>query len=202
MRNYFLIPYLLVSSPQFACDDNPPEAFFLHEHYIVVDFMENGACPQNVEFKFQNVTLLFQRQYQCNAHINTIPCPDFLFATNHIECIENWGGCKHLDRVFILDSNKCRLLIDVDAAKAVWSQWSDELMLQLVDQPNNPYNIDISVKNPLSGAIGHINEPFLSYTFDQFPICHSNGLYKISEYDDLYECISSMPPHVTVNMTP
>jgi len=200
MRNIFL--FLLISWPQLACDDNPPEEFFLHEHYIVVDFIENGACPKNVEFKFQETALLFQRQYQCQAHINTIPCPNYLFASNHIECIDNWGGCKHLDRVFFLESDTCRIIIDVDAAKAIWSQWSDEIMPQLVDQPNIPYNIDMSFKNPISGAIGIINESFTSYTFNLFPTCHSDGLYKISEYDDLYNCISSMPPHVTVNLIP
>ena len=191
--NRFLFPcaMLIVS---LGCDDISPTEFILNEHYVVVDIMTTNGCPEDIEISYQGNSLSFVRELQCNGSHGPINCPSFYFATNHIECIDNWQNCRYIERGFIL-TDSCRLLIDVDAVKATWTARPSENLAQVTNQPNQTFHVRMQFTNLVNGSISNIDEEYLPLTFDQYDKCHNGGNYKFSEYSHLYECFNSLSPH-------
>jgi hypothetical protein len=137
---------LLIFSFCIACEDPPPPKYFLNEHYLVIDFLSNGSCDNNVTIFYQNTPLSFSFFWNCNATYSSIACPDMLLATNFSTCVNNWGNCSFLDRGFLLLDN-CRLLIDVDAVKARYSTSESERRKQVTNQPLSDFHLFLTINS-------------------------------------------------------
>ncbi len=198
MKHLLFLLFLLALS---ACDDffdDPRESRFkMNEHYIVVDYNVNGACSQEgVEFIYEGKKLVFSNGYWegillTSGTSGAVASPDLEWATNHNEKF------TYLSRGFIKADN-CRLLVDVDAVKAVPKSSAPVNRAQVRNQPTVPFHLELTIST--GDATATIDATYMPYTWDQFPKCRNDGEYTEAQYPKLYRCIESMTPHEVVNL--
>jgi len=180
-----------------ACDDCIV-AYQLNEHYLVIDFSVDGKCSPKIQMFYEGRRLIFDRPWGCYGFCQDVICPSFLFATNHDWCTgEDMYNCRGIDRGFTW-TLPCRLLVDVDAVKAHYDTRS--YFEQVRDQPREPFHLQLEFREPSVNACGTLDGTFLPHTFDMFKECHNEGWYRDENFDQMYECIRTMPAHATVNI--
>lgn len=199
-----LLLLLLSLSGLISCDDfwdNPGKSeYLMNEHYIVIDWSNNEICNNNQGLEiYWNGQLLQFIQYEfCFGSNDMMYCPTLKTANIWPDCIdENYvnESCEYINRSFIL-TQSCRLFIDVDSLKSNPNFPPKELYESIHGQTNEPFYINLEISDPSINFFQTIDATFLPFVFDEFENCRSTG-YKESEYNDLYECLDTIPSNTS-----
>jgi hypothetical protein len=165
----------------------------MDEHYLVVDYTVDGTCLQEgIEFIYEGKVLEFKNGTDGSTRgtVGEVRNPNFKWANTHDEY------SAYIDRGLI-KTNNCRLLVDVDAVKAIPLDPKNNYE-QITDQPTEPFHLELAITT--GDATATIDATHLPYTWDQYEECNNDGLYEESEYPQLYNCIESLDPHEVVDV--
>jgi hypothetical protein len=188
----FFSIFFLISCDNFF-DDPGHSEFKMDEHYLVVDYTVDGTCLQEgIEFIYEGKVLEFKNGTDGSTRgtVGEVRNPNFKWANTHDEY------SAYIDRGLI-KTNNCRLLVDVDAVKAIPLDPKNNYE-QITDQPTEPFHLELAITT--GDATATIDATHLPYTWDQYEECNNDGLYEESEYPQLYNCIESLDPHEVVDV--